>query len=158
MSEPSNNLNQLIQSTQQDAQAQQRKMEALASQPAPKPRGKQILTAVLMAVFAVVLVVQFPRFSEPFTWPDPANNPSAAEADLVEVISLIEIYRLSQGKYPAVLSQLTLPAGLAGLLAESPLTYRPSETGYTLAWTLPHWQANYDSVSEKISVTPLGKR
>lgn len=157
MSSPDNNLNQLIQSTQQDAQAQQRKLEVLASQPAPQLRGKQIFTALLMAVFAVVLVVQFPRFSEPFTWPDPASTPGAAEADLIEVVSLIEIYRLSQGQYPAVLSQLALPVGLAAQVAEFPPAYRPGETGYTLEWTLPHWRTSFDSQTQKLSVTPKSK-
>lgn len=158
MNEPDNNLNQLIQSTRQDAQAQQLKMEVQASQTAPQPRGKQILGAVLVAVLVVVLVVQFPRFFAPYTWPDPATYSSGAEADLIEVVSLIEAYRLAQGRYPAVLSQVALPVGLSALIAESPLAYRPSETGFSLAWTLPHWQVSYDSQTQQVSVTPADKR
>ncbi len=154
----SNNLDQLIESARQDTQAQQSKADAQLNKVASQPRGKQILTALLMAVFAVVLFTQYPRFTEPYAWPDPATNPSAAEGELIAVVGLIEAYRISQGQYPAVLSQVAIPEGLASLIAESVLVYRPGEQAYTLDWTLPHWHANYDSLTEKVSVEPLGKR
>ena len=100
-----NNLDQLIESARQDTQAQQAKADAQLNKVASQPRGKQILSALLLAVFAVVLFTHYPRFTEPYTWPDPTTNPSAAEGELIAVAGLIEAYRISQGQYPAVLSR-----------------------------------------------------
>ncbi|TSA12666.1 MAG: hypothetical protein D4R79_07195 [Comamonadaceae bacterium] len=158
MSDSNNKLNQVIEAARQDAQAQQVRADALAKRPTPQPRGKQIFTMLLLAAFAMVLLYQFPRFSEPYTWPDPASNPTAAEADLIAVVGLIEAYRISQGKYPVVLSQVAIPQGLAALISESALRYMPSEQAYTLDWTLPNWHATYDSQTEKLSVQPVGKK
>ena len=157
MSTPNNDLNQLIDATRQDAQAQQAKAQAALDQPARVTRGKQIMAAMLMAALGTVLFHQYPRFSEPYTWPDPATSTSAAEADLVEVVSAIELYRITQGQYPAVLSQIHLPEGLAARVSSTPPQYRPAENAYTLEWTLPHWRASYDSQTEKVSVEPVGK-
>ncbi len=157
MNDSNNNLSDLIESAHQDAQAQQAKADERLNQAASQPRGKQIFTAVLMAVFAVVLFTQYPRFSEPYTWPDPVKSSSAAEGELIAVVGLIEAYRFSQGQYPAVLSQVAMPPGLATLIAESVLVYRPTEQAYTLDWTLPHWRASYDSQTETVSVVPAGK-
>jgi len=157
MSDSNNKLGDLIESTRQDALAQQAKADEYLNRPATQPRGKQVLTAVLMAVFAVLLLIQYPRFSEPYTWPDPATNPGATEGDLIAVVGLIEAYRMSNGQYPAELSQVVMPEGLAALVADSVLLYRPGEQAFTLDWTLPHWHATYDSLSEKVSVEPVGK-
>lgn len=157
MSAPNNDLNQLIDSTRQDAQAQQARAQALSEQRAAPPRGKQIFALVLVAICAAVLFQQYPRFSEPYTWPDPATNSAAAEAELVELVGWIEAYRLSQGQYPAVLSQMNLPETLATLVASTSPQYRPAEKSYTLDWTLPHWRATYDSQTEKVSVEPVDK-
>lgn len=158
MSDSNNKLNQVIEAARQDAQAQQAKVDAQISKVVTPPRGKQIFTMLLLAALAMVLLYQFPRFSEPYTWPDPASNPTAAEADLIAVVGLIEAYRISQGKYPVVLSQVAVPEGLAALISESALQYMPSEQAYTLDWTLPNWHATYDSQTEKLSVQPVGKK
>jgi hypothetical protein len=158
MSDSNNKLDQLIESTRQDALAQQARSDAQVNQHVAVPRGKQILAAVLMAVCAVVLFYQYPRFSEPYPWPDPSTNPSAAEGELITVVGLIEAYRISQGQYPAVLSQIAIPEGLTALMAETVLVYRPVEQAYTLDWTLPHWHATYDSLSEKVVIEPVGKK
>lgn len=157
MNDSNNNLSDLIESARKDAQVQQARTDEQLNKVANQPRGKQIFTAVLMTVFAVVLFTQYPRFSEPYTWPDPATNPSAAEGELITVMGLIEAYRISQGQYPAALSQVAIPQGLAAVMAESVLLYRPAEQAYTLDWTLPHWHATYDSVTEKIIVEPVVK-
>ena len=158
MNDSNNNLGDLIESTRQDAQAQQDRTDAQLNNPASQPRGKQILTAVLMAVFAVVLFTQYPRFAQPLAWPDPVANPGAAEGELITMVGLIEAYRISQGQYPTVLSQVAIPEGLVALMAESVLQYHPVEKGYTLDWTLPHWHATYDSLTEKVSIEPVGKK
>lgn len=132
MSAPNNDLNQLIDSTRQDAQAQAAEAQALQDQPALAPRGKQMATAALLAAFAAVLFHQYPRFTEPYIWPDPATSSAAAEADLIEVVSGIEAYRISQGQYPAVLSQVALPEGLAARVSSTLLQYRPGEKSFTL--------------------------
>lgn len=158
MNAPNNDLKQLIESNRQDAQAQQVSVQAQMEQRATAPRGKQIFACAIVAVCAVVLFRQYPRFSEPYTWPDPATNASAAEADMVEVVSAIALYRVSQGQYPAVLSQVALPERLAARVANSLLQYKPNETAYTLDWTQPHWRVSYDSQTDKISVAPVEKR
>lgn len=152
MSAHDNDLSQLIDSSRQDAQAQAAKAKARLDQPVRPPRGKQVATAVLLAAFAAVLLYQYPRFSEPYTWPDPATSTVATEADLVEVVSAIELYRLSQGKYPELLSQVTLPVELAAQVASTVLIYRPGDKSFTLDWTLPQGKATYDSLSENLSV------
>jgi hypothetical protein len=158
MSDSNNNLGELIESTRQDAQAQQAEADAKLNSVASQPRGKQMLTAVLMVVFAVVLFYQYPRFAEPYTWPDPATNSGAAEGVLIEVVGLVESYRISQGRYPDTLSQIAIPAGLSALITDSVLLYKPGEQSYKLDWTLAHWHASYDSQTEKVSVTPSGKQ
>ncbi len=115
------------------------------------------MTAVLLAVLAVVLFYQAPRFSQPYTWPDPSTHSGMAEADLIALVSLIETYRVAQGQYPLRLSQLELPQGLADLVASSAPQYRPVDKAYTLDWTLPHWHATYDSRTENVSVEPVAK-
>jgi hypothetical protein len=157
MSDSNNKLGDLIESTRQDALAQKAKADEYLKKPATQPRGKQVLTAVLMAVFAAVLFTQYPRFTAPYAWPDTATNPGATEGELVTVVGLIEAYRISNGQYPAALSQVVMPEGLAALVADSVLLYRPGEQAFTLDWTLPHWHATYDSLSGKVSVVPVGK-
>ena len=157
MSDSNNQLGDLIESARKDVQAQQAKVDEQTHKAQTPPRGKQILAALLLAVLTVVLFYQYPRFSEPYAWPDPATNPSVAEGSLIEVVSLIEAYRISQGKYPEQLSQIAIPQGLAQRIADSPLLYQPAERAYTLEWTLQHWRTRYDSLTEKVSVEPLAK-
>jgi len=158
MNDSNNNLGELIESARKDVQAQQAKVDEQIHKAPTPPRGKQIFTALLLVVLTVVLFYQYPRFSEPYAWPDPATNPSAAEGSLIEVVALIETYRISQGRYPEQLSQIAMPQGLASLIADSPLLYRPAEQTYNLDWTLPHWRATYDSLTEKVSMEPLASK
>ena len=104
-----------------------------------------------------MLAYQAPRISAPYESPDADSSPAVADADLEAVVSLIEAYRLGQGRYPAVLSDIRLPEGLAEVVAGSTLEYRPGEAGYVLDWTLPHWQATYSSETGKGSVQPRAK-
>ena len=157
MSESRPDLGQLIESTRQDAQAQQAKIDARVQQTAPAPRAKQMLTLLLLAVFALVLFYQAPRFAAPYAWPDPATHSGAAEADLIEVVTLIETYRVSQGRYPTVLSQITWPPGLAADIEQSAPAYNLGPSGYTLEWTRPHWRTRYDSQTQKVQAEALAK-
>lgn len=157
MSDSNNNLGDLIESARKDVQAQQAKVEDQIHKAPTPPHGKQIFAALLVVVLTFVLFYQYPRFSEPYTWPDPATNPSAAEGSLLEVVGLIETYRISQGKYPEQLSQIAIPQGLAQLNADSPIVYRPTEQAYTLEWTLSHWRTRYDSLTDKVSIEPIAK-
>lgn len=158
MSDAHNKLDDLIESSRQDVQAQQARLEAEIGKSAPPPRGKQFFASVLLAVLAVLLLYQYPRFTEPYAWPEPATHANAAEGSLMEVVGLIETYRISQGKVPEVLSQVAIPAGLAALMGESPLLYQAREQAYTLDWTLAHWHATYDSQTETVNVAPVVKK
>jgi len=98
MSDNTKDLGGLIEATRREAQAQQALVEERLREAAPRSRGKAMLCSLLGAVLAVVLFYQAPRFSQPYTWPDPAINPDAAEGDLLAVAGLVETYRISQGK------------------------------------------------------------
>ena len=150
-------LNQLIDEAHEGAGRQQAAMTASVNQRPAQPKAKRILGLLLLAALVAAFFIQYPRIQAPYAWPDAKSSPVAAEADLEAVAGLIEIYRLLQGQYPAVLSQLALPAGLAALVAGSVLVYTPGDAAYTLDWTLPHWHATYDSRTGKTAVEPVGK-
>ena len=158
MSEHNNKLGDLIDSARQDVQAQQAKLEAESGKSATQPRGKKILTAVLLAVCSVLLYFQYPRFAEPYAWPETSNHSSAAEGNLLAVVGMIETYRFARGKVPEVLSQVAFPEGLAALIAESPLLYQAHDQTYKLDWPLAQWRATYDSQTETVNVVPVDKK
>lgn len=124
---------------------------------AARPRFKTLFAVGLLAVLAVVAVMQYPRIGAPYIWPDAASSPAVLEADLEAVVGAIEAYRSSQGRYPSILSQVRFPDGLAQLVSGAQLAYRPSDKGYALEWELPHWRASYSSETAKIRVEPLPK-
>lgn len=156
-SDPKPSLEQLAEGAAQSMQEQQaRAAEQAAHQAAPK-RGKLVMAIALMVACIGMLAYQAPRISEPYEWPDPDSSPMVADADLEAVVSLIETYRLSQGRYPASLSDIRLPEGLTEVVAGSALEYRPGEAGYALDWTLPHWRATYSSESGQANVQPRAK-
>lgn len=151
------NLNQLIEEAHQGVVQQQAAAAALTNKRQGQPRTKEFLGLLLFVVFVVVAFIQYPRIYAPYDWPD-ADSSSAAEADLEAVVGVIETYRFSQGQYPATLSQVRFPAGLAQIVEGNTLNYRPNDTGYALEWTRPKWRGTYDSATEKISVEPPAKR
>ena len=155
--EPKPSLEQLAEGAAQGISEQQtRADEQSARQAAPK-RGKLVLACALAAACVGMLAHQAPRMSAPYEWPDPDRSPTVADADLETVVSLIEAYRLGQGRYPSALGDVRLPEGLAEVVAGSTLEDRPGEAGYVLDWTLPHWKATYSSESGKASVQPRAK-
>jgi len=150
-------LNQLIGEAREGAIQQQEATHSRGNQRPMHLPNKSILGLLLLGVLAVVLGIQYPRMQAPYSWPEAKSSSVMVEADLEAVAGLIETYRISQGQYPAVLSQVTLPGGLAALVTSSVLVYRPMETAYTLDWTLPYWHATYDSRTGKTNVEPVGK-
>lgn len=158
MNDTNNNLDHLVELSQQAAQAQRSKLEAQLGRSSTVPRGKQVFAAGLAAALVAVLLMQYPRFAEPYVWPDPASNPGAAEADLIAVVGMIETFRIALGQLPTDLGQVPMPQTLAQRTAGAMLVYRPLDQDYTLEWPLPHWRATYDSRSAKISVEPVGKK
>lgn len=147
-------LNQLIDEAREGATEQH---AATPSQRSSPLSVKTIFGWLVLMVFVIVLFIQYPRIQAPYDWPAVNSNPVMAEADLEAVAGFIEAYRLSQGQYPSVLSQVALPEGLVSLIARSVLVYSPADTAYTLDWTLEHWHATYDSKIDKFNVKPLGK-
>ena len=156
--QPKPDLNQLIGESREAALQQQAATDALVNQRPSQPKFKIIFGWLLLAVFVVVAMIQYPRIQAPYAWPDVNTSAAVIEADLESVVTTIEAYRLSQGKYPEVLSQLRLPDSLAQLLATAPLSYRLGESGYTLDWTPPNWQASYNSETKKLSVEARNSR
>jgi hypothetical protein len=155
--DPKPSLEQLVEGAAQGMREQQAKAAAqTARQPAPR-RGRVVLAGTLALVCAGLLAVQAPRIAAPYEWPDPDRNPVVADADLETMVGLIEAYRLARGRYPASLADISLPQGLAEVVAGSKLEYRLAETSFALEWTLPHWQANYSSESGQASVQPRSK-
>ena len=152
------NLNQLIEEAHQGVVQQQEATAAIAGKRSTPSNVKNLLGYLLLAVFLVVVFLQYPRINAPYVWPDANASPIAAEADLEAVVALIETYRRSQGQYPASLGEIQLPDGLAKMVEVSKLDYSPRDQGYALAWTLPNWLATYNSATEKIGVEPGGKR
>ena len=150
------NLNQLIEDAHQGVVQQQVATAALANKGAAQTNIKDVLGYLLLVAFIVVAFVQYPRINAPYAWPDTDSSTIAAESDLEAVVGVIETYRFSQGQYPATLSQVRFPDGLAQMVEGSKLDYSPGEKGYTLAWTLPNWLATYDSETGKIGVAPKG--
>lgn len=152
------NLNQLIEEAHQGVVQQHKATAVLANKRSGQSNVKDVIGYVLLLAFIVVAFVQYPRINSPYAWPDVNSSPSVAEADLEAIVGVIETYRFSQGQYPATLSQVRFPDGLAKMVAGSKLDYSPSEKGYALAWALPNWLASYTSETGKISVEPKGKR
>lgn len=155
---PNPNLHQLIDDAHEAAIEQQTASPSNGERKTTFAPLKTIFGVLLLVAFAVVVFVQYPRMQSPYAWPDPNASSIMAEADLEAVASLIEAYRISQGQYPAVLSQVALPAGLASLVAGSVMVYSPTDTAFTLDWTLPHWHATYDSKTGRAIVEPVTKR
>jgi hypothetical protein len=155
--EPKTSMEQMAEGAAQGIREQQsRAAEQAARQAAPR-QGKFVLAVALVVACVGMLAYQMPRISAPYEWPDPDRSPAVADADLETVVSLIETYRVSQGRYPAALSDIRLPEGLAEVVGKSKLEYRLGETGYLLDWTLPHWHATYSSETGKPSVQPRAK-
>jgi hypothetical protein len=146
-------LDGLVEAATDSVRQELGKAAELANKQPPQPRARQIFTAMPIAIFAAVLLYQFPRFAEPYALPDPATNPKVIEAELEAIAGLIEDYRFSQGKYPESLNQVRLPVGLDEAVANTKLEYQLKENSYVLNWTPFHWQAVLDGATGKIVVT-----
>lgn len=118
-----------------------------ARRSAQRYRIKQVTTFLLVAVCIGVLYVRAPRFIHPYPVPDPVTDPEVAEATLETIASWVEVYRVSQGRYPDSLNQVNTPDSFDPtndpLLAD--LVYARAGDGFTLAWTLPRWQVTFNS-------------
>jgi hypothetical protein len=153
--QPEDNLNELAGAAKDSIRQQQEKADALAAVRPRPSMARQIVTALLVLAFVAVAWVQYPRVHEPFGRPDPNQEPAVAEADLTILATLIQSYRLAQGKYPTSLDQVRLPDGLAAFVAEQKIAYRQTDSAYVLEWTLPRWRAVLDGESGKVDITPV---
>lgn len=150
----SSSLDGLVEAATDSVRQQQEKADAFAAKRPPQPKLKMIFALILLAAFGGALIYQYPRIVEPYALPDPKTNPTVVEAELETISSLIETYRLSQGKYPDSLDKVLLPAYLAEVVKNSKLTYQANNSSYVLDWTLPRWHAVLDGETGKVAVTP----
>jgi hypothetical protein len=149
------NIRELADAANKSILQQQEKSAALAAK-RPKPSMvKQVFITVLLLAFAVVVLVQYPRFHEPFGRPDPNQDKTVAEADLTVIALMIQSYKVSQGKLPATLDEVRLPDSLAAFVVEQKIAYRLTDRAYTLDWNLPRWHVLFDGETGKIDVVPV---
>ncbi|MFZ4479781.1 MAG: hypothetical protein ACOYNZ_07815 [Rhodoferax sp.] len=145
-------LEQVVSQADAQVQEQRRRSQAMLKQRASASRFKEVLTGVLLVVALGSLAVQFPRFSEPYRWPDPNTNPSVAEADMDAIAAVIESYRISRGAYPASLDEVRFPDRLRDLIEAGNLRYQPRNASFVLDWTLQRWHAVYDGDTGQVKV------
>lgn len=150
---PEDDISVLAGAADASIRGQQEKAAALAATPPKRPVAKQILTILLLVAFVVIAWIQYPRFNEPFGHPDPTQDPAVAEADLNLLATLLESYRLSQGKYPTTLDEVHLPDAIAAFVAEQKITYRQTDKAYVLDWTLPRWHALFNGETRKVDIS-----
>lgn len=156
-SETKPDLKQLIGAANEGVEQHQASVAALANRRPAQSHAKAAFAYVLMAGCVAMALLQYPRIQAPYEWPDADASSEAAEADLEAVVAAIEGYRSAQGQYPASLGLVSIPEGLAPVVASTKLDYAPGDNAYTLTWSLPHWIARYSSAAGKISVERQAK-
>lgn len=147
-------LNDLVSAATDRVRQQQNQAAAVAARRPSPPRGKMILTAMLLVVMAGLFVHQYPRLLEPYALPDPNADSKVVEAELEGIAELIERYRTTEGKYPDSLDRLRLPGGLAAVVANHKLGYQVTDKAYVLDWKRPRWHAVLDGGTGQLKVTP----
>ncbi len=130
---------------------------ALAVQNRGSSTTKRLVTLVLLALLGVVIFFQFPRFSEPFDWPDAEKDSAVAEAELEVTGSLIEAFKLVQGRLPTSLAELSLPAGPRQKAASAGLTYEQADGSYVLTWITPNFKVVLNGASGRSEVLSATK-
>lgn len=106
----------------------------------------------MLVVLCGVAYVQYPRIIEPYGVPDPEESSAVATADLEAIATFVEMFRISQGRYPDSLDQINLPEGVADLIKQSNLHYRKTDNAFMLNWTLPRWRLEYDGQTQATKV------
>lgn len=150
-----NDIQELADAAGQSIIQQQEKAAALAAERAQPSVVKKILTALLLLAMAGVVVIQYPKFNEPFGRPDPTQDKAVAEADLTLIGLMVQSYKVSQGKLPASLEEVRLPDSLATYVVEQKIAYRLTDKAFTLDWDLPKWHVAFDGDTGKVDVVPL---
>lgn len=150
---PDPNLDTLAAQAQHKVDAQNARLAAArAARPSGPGPLKGIVTAVLVAALAASLWIQWPRFTEPFEFPDAATFSGIAEADLDTLAGVITAFRVSQGRLPEALDDVNLPDGLRELVSQSRVKYQRDGDRYQLTWKSPQWDVAFDSATGKTTV------
>lgn len=159
MPHPSQDFEGLAAQVQHKADVQNANLAAaLAAKSGSSSTAKRLVTVVLLGLLCIIFFLQLPRFSEPFEWPDPQKDSTVAEAELEVTGSLIEAFKLAQGRLPTSLSEVSLPPALRQRAANAGLTYEQANGSYVLTWTTPHVKVVLDGASGRSEVLSASKR
>lgn len=150
---PEDNIGDLATAARTSILQQNERAAAVADTQAKPSRARLVVMLLLLLAFIGIAWVQYPRIQEPFGRPDPDQNPAVAEADLTVVATMIQDYRVSQGRYPADIDEVQLPESLAAFVTEEKITYRQAGNAYVLEWERPRWRAVLDGETGRVAVT-----
>ena len=94
-------LNKLVNEASTLVGEQQRQAEEKAAAQIKKAQKSRspVVPLLVMVVFIGIGIVQFPRFSQPYAWPDADKDPAVVEADIETIAAVIEVYRAATGKH-----------------------------------------------------------
>ncbi len=147
-------LNKLVNEASTLVGEQQRQAEEKAAAQIKKAQKSRspVMPLLVMVVFIGIGIVQFPRFSQPYAWPDADKDPAVVEADIETIAAVIEVYRAATGKYPASIEDIKLPGALAEVIKQTQLKYAVSSESYALDWALPHWTVAFDGQVRKAKI------
>ncbi len=155
--QPGTNLEHAVYAAETEVNAQRVQAETLDAVRTRRNATKRYVLIALAVVCGAALYLQSSRFAEPYAWPDPAKDSSVTEADIEIIATLVETYRVSQGKYPASLDEIHLPEGLADLVTRGNVRYQTTANAFRLDWTLPQWRVEYDGEARTVKTVRSDK-
>jgi hypothetical protein len=112
-----------------------------------RTNNKKIFSVIFIVISAVIIYIRYPLLIEPYSSQIPANDPTVIETDLQLIAIQIESSRTTDNGYPESLDRIAFLQSLAEIISDTELTYQNNGNSFSLEWSLPEWQASYDSLS-----------